>query len=189
MQSHRGQYFGDSRVRLVRFVPARSLRLCASRSAQNDVRLCACECLGVFVFACSRFYCGGFLDFARNDKCSFGFIRVIATTALLTPLNDKSVRNLLSLPPRGKVDCRSIAKARRMRGKRRYVFIRFYSPHPTLGSLTLALVPPSPKGEGISSCHPITILLARFQPYLSAQPTVGRFALGPPHNVQPQIGI
>ena len=47
----------------------------------------------------------------------------------LTPLNNKSVRNLLSLPPRGKVGCRSIAKARRMRGKRRYVFIRFYSPH------------------------------------------------------------
>ena len=68
----------------------------------------------------------------------------------LMPLNDKSVRNLLSLPPRGKVDCRSIAKARRMRGKRRYVFIRFYSPHSPLGSLTLALVPPSPKGEGIS---------------------------------------
>ena len=42
----------------------------------------------------------------------------------LMPQNDKGVRNLLSLPPRGKVDCRSIAKARRMRGKRRYVYYR-----------------------------------------------------------------
>ena len=40
-----------------------------------------------------------------------------------------------------------------MRGKRRYVFIRFYSPHSALGSLTLALVPPSPKGEGFKTVN------------------------------------
>ena len=33
------------------------------------------------------------------------------------------------------------------------------------------------------------MLLARFRPYLSALPTVGRFALGPPHNVQLRVKI
>ena len=86
---------------------------------------------------------------AHNDKAlrSFGWfiIRVRSSSFLLRvisrlmPLNDKSVRSLLSLPPRGKVDCRRVAKARRMRGKRRYVFIRFYSPHSPLGSLRSAV--------------------------------------------------
>ena len=66
---------------------------------------------------------------AHNDKAlrlfAWSVIRVRSSSFLpqsisqLMPLNDKSVRNLLSLPPRGKVDCRSVAKARRMRGKRR----------------------------------------------------------------------
>ena len=59
-------------------------------------------------------------------------------TAIISPRNDKAVRNLLSLPPRGKVDCRSIAKARRMRGKRRYVYYRDSIPLiRLLGSLRL----------------------------------------------------
>ena len=65
---------------------------------------------------------------AHNDKAlrvfAWFIIRVRSSSFLpqsisqLMPLNDKGVRNLLSLPPRGKVDCRSVAKARRMRGKR-----------------------------------------------------------------------
>ena len=48
-----------------------------------------------------------------------------------------------------------------------------------------------PKRSGETHCgnHPITMLLARFRPYLSAKPTVGRFALGPPHNVQLRVKI
>ena len=80
-------------------------------------------------FVAYRFYRGGFLDFARNDN---------------------RVRNLLSLPPRGKVDCRSVAKARRMRGKRRYVFIRFYSPHSPLGSLRLHSCHLPPRGKALA---------------------------------------
>ena len=44
-------------------------------------------------------------------------------------------------------------------------------------------------GEIPCGCHPITMLLLLFRPYLSAKPTVGRFALGPPHNVQPRAGV
>ena len=75
----------------------------------------------------------------------------------LMPLNDKSVRNLVSLPPRGKVDCRSVAKARRMRGKRRYVFIRFYSPHSPLASLRSHSCHLLPRGKALAvnclRCH------------------------------------
>ena len=46
----------------------------------------------------------------------------------LMPINDNRVRSLLSLPPRGKVDCRSVAKARRMRGKRRYFYYKVLFP-------------------------------------------------------------
>ena len=87
---------------------------------------------------------------------AFGGIRVRLFSFLprgisrLMPLNDKSVRNLLSLPPRGKVDCRSIAKARRMRGKRRYVFIRFYSPHSPLGSLRSHSCHLPPRGKALA---------------------------------------
>ena len=110
--------------------------------------------------------------FARNDKA----VRVYAQPIKHSPLSGEGV---LPKHCEGKTD----------EGKTALRFYKVYSPHPSLGALTLALVPPSPKGEGFNICHPITILLARFQPYLSAQPTVGRFALGPPHNVQPQIGI
>ena len=76
---------------------------------------------------------------ARNDNVFVWFYSGNCYNSVTRARNDKSVRNLLSLPPRGKVDCRSIAKARRMRGKRRYVFIRFYSPHSPLGSLRSAV--------------------------------------------------
>ena len=131
----------DSRVRLLSFLPQGISRW----------RATAGECLGVIVYVWFRFFRRGFLG--GEPPQAFGWrgyaaCRVFCRGFLRFGRNDKSVRNLLSLPPRGKVDCRSIAKARRMRGKRRYVFIRFYSPHASFGSLTLALVPPSPKGEG-----------------------------------------
>ena len=69
---------------------------------------------------------------ATKNGHFFLFITVFQyriTHRLQPPRQRYNVRegNLLSLPPpRGKVDCRSTAKARRMRGKRRYVFIRFF---------------------------------------------------------------
>ena len=86
---------------------------------------------------------------ARNDNVFVWFYSGNCYNSVTRARNDKVVRNLLSLPPRGKVDCRSIAKARRMRGKRRYVFIRFYSPHSPLGSLCYHSCHLPPRGKAL----------------------------------------
>ena len=51
---------------------------------------------------------------------------------------------------------------------------------------TEARVKPERSGEIPCGCLPITILLYCFRHNLSAKPTVGRFALGSPHNVAPR---
>ena len=77
--------------------------------------------------------------------------------------NDKAVRNLSSLPPRGKVDCRSIAKARRMRGKRRYVYYRDFIP---LIRQTIYTEPLRRRDEGVPPYRRLRreYVMASFQP-------------------------
>ena len=117
--------------------------------------------------------CGYVADVPLPGDC-----HATATPSLAMTRRYGCTRNLLSLPPSGEGGLPKHCEGKTDEGKTTLRFYKVYSPHPSLGALALALVPPSPKGgEGFSSCHPITILLARFQPYLSAQPTVGRFAL------------
>ena len=86
----------------------------------------------VFVYGCFSFRCGRLPRAVSHRGRVFGYSCTViyisvagdCHVARCAPRNDKAVRNLLSLPPRGKVDCRSIVKARRMRGKRRYVYYR-----------------------------------------------------------------
>ena len=95
------------------------------------------------------------------------FVEDFSASVEMTKCTQQSVRNLLSLPPpRGKVDCRSIAKARRMRGKRRYVFIRFYSPHSSLGSLCSHSCHLPPRGKALA----VNCFIMSFRPIASVVP-------------------
>ena len=122
---------------------------------------------GIRIRACSRFYRRGFLGGEPPPAgrlariCSVPFL--LYEISQLMPLNDKSVRNLLSLPPRGKVDCRSIAKARRMRGKRRYVYYRDSVP---LIRQTIYTEPLRRRDEGVPPYRRLRreYVMASFQP-------------------------
>ena len=113
-------------------VPFRGIYETDRGNGKAAVSRCVASILGIVAYECFRFCHWGFLGGEPSRAGRLARVRCRRSPSGRLPRygyafarNDKAVRNLLSLPPRGKVDCRSIAKARRMRGKRRYVFIRF----------------------------------------------------------------
>ena len=98
------------------------------------------------MYDCFRLYRRGFLDaepvLAFGWRVYVGDISIVgdfSTTLEMTTCPIKA-SPLGEAPPKAVV-----------RGRENLKFRRYTTPHPSLGSLTLALVPPSPKGEGFKS--------------------------------------